>query len=72
MDTIVTISHFQEAEVRATQYLPNIARLQQCFYDKFNRQVDRKELNEQTIGDFVKNLPNGMRPVITFSPLTHA
>ncbi len=50
----------KETELRATQYLPDIARLQQCLYDKFNRQIDRKDVKKQTIQAFVKELPNGM------------
>ena len=50
----------KETELRATQYLPDIARLQQCLYDKFNQQIDRKDVKKQTIQSFIKELPNGM------------
>ena len=46
-------------DLRATQYLPDIARLQQCLYDKFNRQVDKKDSKQQTVGLFIEELPNG-------------
>ena len=49
----------QEVDLRATQYLPYLARLQQCLYDKFNRQLDKKDSKQQTIGLFIKQLPNG-------------
>ena len=49
----------QEADLRATQYLPDIARLQQCLYDKFNRQLDKKDSKQQTVGLFIEELPSG-------------
>ena len=50
----------KETELRATQYLPDIARLQQCLYDKFNQQIYRKDVKKQTIQAFIKELPNGI------------
>ena len=50
----------KETELRATQYLPDIARLQQCLYDKFNQQIDRKDIKKLTIQAFIKELPNGI------------
>ena len=49
----------QETELRATQYLPDIAKLQQCLFDKFNRQIDKKDSKKQTVGMFIRELPNG-------------
>ena len=49
----------KETELRATQYLPDIARLQQYLYDKFNQQIDRKDIKKLTIQTFIKELPNG-------------
>ena len=47
--------------MRATQYLPDISRLQRCLYDRFNHQVDRKDVKNQTIAVFIKQLPNGKK-----------
>ena len=55
----ILIIIMQEADLRATQYLPDIARIQRCLYDRFNRQVDREVVNRQTIKSFVMELPNG-------------
>ena len=46
-------------DLRATRYLPDIARLQQCLYDKFNRQVDKKDSRKLTVGLFIEELPSG-------------
>ena len=42
--------------MRATQYLPDISRLQRCLHDNFKNQIDA---NKQTIGGFLKELPDG-------------
>ena len=46
-------------DLRATQYLPDIAHLQQCLYDKFNHQVDKKDSKQLTVGLFIEELPSG-------------
>lgn len=39
--------------MRATQYLPGIARLQQQMYDISHRRLDRKEASQLTINNFI-------------------
>ena len=50
---------FQEPSLRATQYLPDIIRLQQRLYDCFHRRLDRKDASRFTIGDFLRQRTNG-------------
>ena len=46
--------HPQEPNLRATQYLPDIVRLQQCLYDSSHHRLDRREARRMTIGDFLQ------------------
>lgn len=46
-------------DLRATQYLPDIIKLQQCLYSTFNHQKDKIDAINQTIGEFIQELPNG-------------
>ena len=50
----------QEMDLRATQYLPDIVKLQQCLYSTFNRLKDKMDAKNQTIGEFIQELPNGI------------
>ena len=45
--------------LRATQYLPDIVRLQQCLYDAFHHRLDKKEAVTQTVREFLDNLTTG-------------
>ena len=56
-------------DLRATQYLPEVIHLQRCLYDKFNRQIDRKDSKKQTIAVFVQSLPNG---TVIIAKIKHA
>jgi hypothetical protein len=47
-------------DLRATQYLPDIVKLQKCLYSTFNRLKDKKDAKSQTIGEFIQELPNGI------------
>ena len=49
----------QEPVLRATQYLPDIVRLQQCLYDAFHHRLDKKEAVTQTVREFLENLISG-------------
>ena len=49
----------QETNLRATQYLPDIVRLQQCLYDSFHHRLDQKEARRMTIGDFLQSRKHG-------------
>ena len=49
----------QEPVLRATQYLPDIVRLQQCLYDAFHHRLDKKEAVTQTVREFLDNLISG-------------
>ena len=49
----------QEPNLRATQYLPDIVRLQQCLYDSFHHRLDRKEARRMTIEKFLQSLKRG-------------
>ena len=50
----------QEPSLRATQYLPDIVKLQQCLYDSFHHRLDRTDARTLTIGDFLEKLSSGM------------
>ena len=50
----------QEPSLRATQYLPDIVKLQQCLYDSFHHRLDRTDAKTLTIGDFLEKLSSGM------------
>ena len=51
--------HLQEPSLRATQYLPDILRLQQCLYDSFHHRLDRREAKKMTIGEFLQTRQHG-------------
>ena len=45
----------QEPSLRATQYLPDIVKLQRSLYDTFHLRSDRRKADEKkTIGQFLK------------------
>ena len=50
----------QEPSVRATQYLPDIVRLQRSLHDAFHHRLHRRDAMKLTIGDFISSLKNGM------------
>ena len=56
------MSLIQELSLRATQYLPDIVKLQQCLYDSFHHRMDRTEAKRLTIGEFLEKLQSGMIP----------
>ena len=45
--------------MRATQYLPDIVRLQQSLYDAFHHRLDKKDAVTQTVRDFLDKLNSG-------------
>ena len=45
--------------MRATQYLPDIVRLQQCLYDSFHHRLDRREAKHITIREFLQGRKSG-------------
>ena len=52
--------HFsQEHIMRATQYLPDIVRLQQHLYDIFHHRLDRREAKHITIREFLQGRKSG-------------
>ena len=56
--TIFKHTH-QEPILRATQYLPDIVRLQHKLYDAFHHRLDRKDARGMTISQFIKGRRNG-------------
>ena len=50
---------YQERCLRATQYLPDIVKLQRSLYDAFHHRMDRKEAKMTTFGEYLKNVKNG-------------
>lgn len=46
----------QEPNLRATQYLPDIVRLQCYLYDTFNFHLDRRKAMSTTIGQFIQQM----------------
>ena len=59
----------QEMDLRATQYLPDIVKLQQCLYSTFNRLKDKMDAKNQTIGEFIQELPDGIVTVASLKAL---
>lgn len=55
---------FQERCLRATQYLPDIVKLQRSLYDAFHHRMDRKEAKMITFGQYLKTLRNGIAFVL--------
>ena len=53
------IPHFQEENLRATQYLPDIVKLQQFLFETFNRRLEKSKARTQTIREFLRELKNG-------------
>ncbi len=51
---------FKEPKLRATQYLPNIVKLQQSLFDKFNYRVDKTMAKSLNIKDFLEKIQNGV------------
>ena len=53
--------------MRATQYLPDIVRLQQRLYDSFHHRLDRREAKHITIREFLKGRKSGRscEPLLT-------
>ena len=49
----------QEPILRATQYLPDIVRLQHKLYDAFHHRLDRKDARGKTISQFIKERRSG-------------
>ena len=47
------ILFYQEHNLRATQYLPDIVRLQQCLYDLFHHRLDHREAKTVSIRRFL-------------------
>ena len=45
--------------MRATQYLPDIVKLQQCLYDSFHHRLDRREAKHITIREFLQGRKSG-------------
>ena len=50
----------QEPSLRATQYLPDIVKLQRSLYDAFNHRLDRNIAKTHTIDKFLRGLRSGM------------
>ena len=53
--------------MRATQYLPDIVRLQQHLYDSFHHRLDRREAKHITIREFLQGRKSGRshEPLLT-------
>lgn len=54
----------KEPTLRATQYLPDIVKLQQRFFNAFHRRLDRKDARSTTIGQFIQGRKSGKRKVV--------
>ena len=46
--------------MRATQYLPDVVKLQRSLYDAFHHRLDRKDAKTMTIDQFLQGLMSGM------------
>lgn len=55
-DTIPQMYFIKEHVLRATQYIPDIFKLQQLLYQHFNHRLDRTVASSKSIGDFVKQV----------------
>ena len=49
----------QEPSLRATQYLPDIVKLQHSLYDAFHHRLDRNVAKSHTIDKFLQGLRSG-------------
>ena len=58
--TFNTLFITQEPVLRATQYLPGIAKLQHQLYELYHRKLDLGEANKMTVTEFLENLESGM------------
>ena len=62
----------QEPVLRATQYLPDIVRLQRRMFDMFNHRIDHRVAREKTMKQFIDDSwPSGegvLYPVCVDSP----
>ena len=54
----------QEPSLCATQYLPDIVKLQQFLYDTFHRRLEKHKAETLTIRDFLKAIKNGKKLTI--------
>ena len=57
----------QEPNLCATQYLPDIVKLQQFLFDTFHRQLEKHKAETLTVRDFLKGITNGKESVLSDS-----
>ena len=55
--------------LRATQYLPDIVRLQQCLYDAFHHRLDKTDAMRQTVREFLNKQTSGNDNTAWFSEI---
>lgn len=49
--------------LNATQYLPDLIRLQESLFKVYNRRIDKVEACKTTIRDFIEKLPSELHSV---------
>ena len=54
----------QEAVLQATQYIPDIVRLQKWMFDAFHHRIDHKRAHNERMADFIRKQSTGMLYVV--------
>ena len=50
----------QEAVLQATQYIPDIVRLQKQMFNEFHHRIDHKHAHNERMEDFIRKQPTGI------------
>ena len=60
----VLLCSLQEEVLQATQYIPDIVRLQKRMFDEFHHRIDHKRAHNERMADFIRKQPTGMLYVV--------
>ena len=58
------LSSQQEAVLQATQYIPDIVRLQKQMFEEFHHRINHKRAHSVKMADFIRKQPTGMLYVV--------
>ena len=56
----------QETVLQATQYIPDIVRLQKQMFDEFHHRINHKRAHNERMADFIRKQPTGMLYVVVY------
>ena len=59
----------QEPNLCATQYLPDIVKLQHYLFDTYHRQLEKHKAETLTVRDFLKGITNGKERLVCYQIL---